>query len=213
MAGYCTIRDLRDEGVTVEQASDARLRVLIQEASEAIERVTGWFFEPRSLVLRLDGRGAPSLEPTFPPISLSRVTVGFETLSLEPEETIIVGAPVSREFVAPRITRRCGVFARGYGNVVAIGTWGYTEPNGTRNGRTPLAIRRACMMLVVRLLPRIADTEAVEDARDRWRVVAEATRDQSIRFALPTRVRELTGDPDVDEILVRYQRPMGIGAA
>ena len=61
---YASVADLRAEGVTAAEASDARLELLLDEASRLIDRVTGWFFEPRSLMLHLSGRGAPSrLQP------------------------------------------------------------------------------------------------------------------------------------------------------
>ena len=53
---YASVADLRDEGVSVAQASDARLLALIDEAGRAIDSFTGWFFEPRNLTLRLDGQ-------------------------------------------------------------------------------------------------------------------------------------------------------------
>jgi hypothetical protein len=210
---YCTVEDLRAEGVTEAQASDERLLILIEEASATIDRLTGWFFEPRALVLRLEGRGTPSLEPRFPPIAIGRIGMSFETLPLDAEHLLVVGAPVDPDFVAPRITRLRGVFTRGYGNVVIEGMWGYTEPDGTPMGRTPLAIRRACMMLVMDLLPRVADVDAWEDVRIRARILSERTRDQSYTLSPPARTEELTGNAAVDAILFRYQRPMGLGAA
>ena len=69
---YATVADLRAEGVTVAQADDARLEALIDAATAEIDRVTGWFFEPRALTLTLDGRGAPSLELPAPPRSMAR---------------------------------------------------------------------------------------------------------------------------------------------
>ena len=62
----CTPRfaDLRAEGVTAAEASDARLELLLAEASRLIDRVTGWFFEPRLLTLRL--RGAARRASSFP---------------------------------------------------------------------------------------------------------------------------------------------------
>jgi len=56
---YASVADLRAEGVTAAEASDARLELLLEEASRLNDRVTGWFFEPRLLTLRLSGRGAP----------------------------------------------------------------------------------------------------------------------------------------------------------
>ena len=67
-----TVDELQDEldyymnrrEVTLEsQATDARLLTLIEEATRLIDRLTGWFFEPRDATYRLDGRGTPSIEP------------------------------------------------------------------------------------------------------------------------------------------------------
>ena len=64
--------------------------------------------------------------------------------------------------------------------------------------------------MVMRLLPPLADTDVTEDARNRWRIIEERTRDQSYKLdrAAPG---PLTGDPDIDRILLRYRRPMAMG--
>ena len=212
---YASVADLRAEGVTLAEASDARLELLLDEASRLIDRVTGWFFEPRLLTLRLSGRGAPSIELPVPPICLDRLTLGTTALSLDPSTLLVVGAPVPPGFDGPRLTRRHGrVFPRGHGNVVAVGLWGFTEEDGTPSGSTPPAIRRAAMLLVLRNLAPLAD-EASFEARSRWRILEERTRDQSYRLdpaKAPTSV-VLTGDPEVDALLGPYVRPTPIGAA
>lgn len=208
---YCTVADLRAEGVTEAQASDERLAALIAEATALIDRLTGWFFEPRALVLRLDGRGTPTLEPPYPPISLNDLRVGFGVIRVG--DLDIVGAPVMPGFVAPRITRRHGVFPRGPATVVAIGMWGYTEPDGTPMGRTPLAIRRACMMLVMRTLPPLGDTDAVDDMRNRSRILELRTREQMVKFSAPIDGGDTSLGCEVDDLLSLYRRPMGLGAA
>jgi len=210
---YATVADLRDEGVTVAQATDARLTALIDEASRTIDRLTGWFFEPRVMTLYLDGRGVPSIEPPYPPIELSFLAADDSELSLDATALAVVGAPVQPRFHAPRLTLRGGgVFPRGNGNIEAGGTWGYTEDDGTPTGRTPLSIRRACMMLVLRNLPLLTDEDFVADARNRWRIIEEKTRDQSYKLDKPTGPSALTGDPEIDAILMRYRRPSGLGA-
>lgn len=211
---YASVADLRAEGVTAAEASDARLELLLDEASRLIDRVTGWFFEPRLLTLRLSGRGAPSLELPVPVIRLDRLTLGDAELSVDPSELLIVGAPVLPGFDGPRLTRRHGrTFPRGHGNVIAEGLWGFTEPDGTPTGRTPFAIRRATMLLVLRSMAPLADDAAV-DARSRWRIIEERTRDQSIKFdPAKAAASALTGDPDVDALLLPYTRPTPIGAA
>jgi hypothetical protein len=212
---YASALELRAEGVTAAEASDARLELLLDEAARLIDRVTGWFFEPRVLTLHLSGRGAPSIELPVPPIRIDRLILGGTELALDPSELLIVGAPVQPGFDGPRLTRRHGrVFPRGQGNVVAEGLWGFTEDDGTPEGRTPRAIRRACMLLALRSLAPLADDASFE-ARSRWRIVEERTRDQSYRLdpARSAASASLTGDPEVDALLVPYVRPSPIGAA
>lgn len=209
---YATVADLRAEGIAAAMAGDDRLRALLDEAGSLIDRFTGWFFEPRTATLRLDGRGTPSLEPPVPPIRLDRLAIFDHDVAL-PGAVDAVGAPVGPGFDAPRLTLRAGrCFPRGTANVIAAGRWGFTEPDGTAEGRTPLEIRRACLLLVLRGIDPLAGA-AASDARNRWRILEERTRDQSYRLAEVRAGNPLTGDPEVDAILARYRRPIGLGAA
>ena len=209
---YATALDLRNEGVTEAQASDERLTALIEEATQVIDRLTGWFFEPRQLTLTFDGRGTKTIEPPVPPIRLDLLFVDGVELSRAPNDLLVVGAPVEPWFVAPRFTLLDGnVFSKGIGNVSAQGVWGYTEADGTPFGRTPLAIRRACMMLALRMIPSLTD-DAAEETRNRWRIIEERTRDQSYKLDKPAAALHFTGDPEIDDILLRYRRPWGLGA-
>ena len=130
----------------------------------------------------------------------------------ERADLVIVGAPIQAGFDGPRLTRRFGFFPRGRGNVVAVGRFGYTEPDGTPEGRVPALIRRACALLVMRWLAPLAD-DAAFDARNRWRVVEERTRDQSYKLAAPGASTGPFGDPELDAVLLRYRRPAPLGAA
>ena len=74
-------------------------------------------------------------------------------------------------------------------------------------------MKRACILLVLRGLHPLADDAAFE-ARSRWRIIEERTRDQSYRLDANHRVAmELTGDPEVDALLVAYVRTSPVGAA
>jgi hypothetical protein len=211
---YASVEDLRAEGVTPATASDERLLAVLVEASAFVDHATGWFFEPRARTFRLDGRGTPSLEPPIPPIQLSDLRVDGTGLPLGADDLVVVGAPVDAGFYAPRLWLRRGVFPRGSANVEATGLWGYTEPDGTPDGRTPLAIRRATMLLVLRWLPGLGAGDASSGARQGWRIIEERTRDQSYRLATPGALGVVfTGDPEIDLVLARYRRPMGLGAA
>ncbi|ADO70324.1 hypothetical protein [Stigmatella aurantiaca] len=211
---YATVADMRAEGVTPAMAGDTRLALLLDEATRTIDRVTGWHFEPRSATLHLDGRGTPSLWLPVPPIRLYRLALHGEDVSFSKERLVVGGAPVSPGFDGPRLTFRHGrVFPRGEGNVTVGARWGYTEADGTPEGRTPPAIRRACMLLVLRSLSPLADEASLEE-RTRWRVVEERTREQSYRLdTVRPAVRPLTGEPEVDTFLAPYVKPPLPGAA
>jgi len=227
---YATVADVRAEGASVAQAADDRLLALLDEATRSIDRATGWFFEPRALTIELEGRDTPTIEPPYPPIRLDKLTIGTIDVSLDPRDLTVVGAPVPPGFAAPRISLRHGrVFPRRDGTlprsglfasasllglddrILAEGLWGYTEPDGTPTGRTPVEIRRACLLLVLRGMARLGDDEAW-DARNRWRIVEERTRDQSYRLGPSDTFGVLTGDPEVDRLLLRFRRPAGLGA-
>jgi hypothetical protein len=177
---YASLADMRSEGVTPAMASDERLTALLTEASAFVDHVTGWFFEPRTMVLRMDGRGTPSVEPPYPPVRVDELVIGGVAASLADDDIAIRGAPVLPGFDAPRFTllRGC-TFPKGSDNVVASGVWGYTEPDGTALGRTPVAIRRAAMLLVMRWLPLLGDAEAAA-AKSQWRILEERTPTRAI---------------------------------
>lgn len=223
---YASVVDMRDEGVTPAMASDERLAALLAEACAFIDRVTGWFFEPRSMIVRMDGRGTPSIEPPYPPIRIDFLTISGAPVSLQPDDLVIVGAPVAIGFDTPRFTlvqkwaypeNGCAIpfrrtFPKGEGNVVASGLWGYTEPDGSPTGRTPSAVRRAAMLIALRNISLLGTGDSA--AKSQWRVLEERTRDQSYRLgALPTIGVVYTGDPEIDLLLARYRKPMGLGAA
>jgi hypothetical protein len=212
---YATVADLRAEGVAPTTASDARLEALVADAGAFVDSVTGWFFEPRPLTLRMDGRGHRTVEPPVPPIRIDALSVEYQgALSTAAEDLVIEGSPVAPGFAGPRLTLRHGRrFPKGVSNVTATGIWGYTEADGSPMGRTPAAIRTVTMQLVLRALPLLTNEEAWESARRRWRLSEERTRDQSYRLNPPTFSTFITGDPELDLVLLRYRRPQGLGGA
>jgi hypothetical protein len=110
--------------------------------------------------------------------------------------------PVMREWYWPR----------GPLNVVVTGVFGYTDPDGSTVGMTPLLIRHACKLLVMREFPTLTAFDDREDRRDRWRLSSERTRDQA-RSMAPRTGKGLTGDAEVDFLLDGYRMPPMFGAA
>lgn len=104
--GYTTIAELRAEGVTVAQADDARLQVLIGRATNMIDHYTGRWFEPRSKVFMLDGTGAGGLLLGPPIISISQVRllardVGPSVLDVDLADVRIYNRHLTQELLDP----------------------------------------------------------------------------------------------------------------
>jgi hypothetical protein len=60
--GYCTVQDIRDEGIPVAVMSDTRAEELIEEASEYIDLICGRWFEARDRTIRVQARNHPVLD-------------------------------------------------------------------------------------------------------------------------------------------------------
>jgi len=209
---YATVADLRAEGFSAEEVPDDRASRALEEATALIDAVTGQFFEPRAHVFVVQGRGTPTVYLPVPIVRLDALSPAGAWWPIDLRELVVVGAPVMPGGDGPRITRTGGVFPKDL-PVVIEGLWGYTEPDGTRVGRTPLAIRRACLLLATRFIPRLADDGHLE-ARLRSRIVEERTRDQSYRVGDPPgSIPVLTADAEIDALLAPYVRRPQVGAA
>ena len=161
---YCTIDDLRAEGVSEEDYSDEELGRLIEASSEFIDRVTGQWFELREKVIRLDGRGGKNLVlPVFLSEAYS-VKVDHEEI----EDYVLYNRMEDRAY--PKIFR-CSGWACGRLNVEVFGQWGYVEEDGT----TPPAIKRAAMKLALYNFPALTDSEAQEENAIRGLLLSETT--------------------------------------
>lgn len=207
---YATIADLRAEGVTEAQADDARLELLIEEATLEIDEWTGWWFDVQDRTLTLSGRGTVSLGLPAPAIDLTSVAVDEVEVDLDDVDVIgpsPVPAGVYDEGPAIEIA---GGWERGRRNVVVSGSFGYREDDGTAEGRVPRAIRRACMLIVLKRVTPLAEDDG---ARDAHRVTAQSTGKQSVSFAPRTKAdAPFTGDAEIDQIIMRFSKPMGMGA-
>lgn len=206
---YASVDELRAEGVSEREASDERLSALSLAATSEIDRICGWWFEPRAARFELSGRGSRSLELPVPPIRIDSVFVRGERVPMNSFH--VEGAPILPGFIMPLITwKSARRFPKTVGGVVVEGRFGFTEPDGSQEGMTPPSIRRACILMVLGGIHPLAHESAL-DARNRWRLVEEKTRDQSYKLAAATSLLNI--DPEVETILLRYRRPAPLGAA
>lgn len=227
---YATLADARAEGVTIGQADDTRLQRLLDDATELIDTITGWWFVARSATYSLDGSGAPHLHLPAPIVSLTSVTLGgvggtVLTLTAGTGEVIVYGAltdPMS-ERRNPKLMRRGSEssryplkWPRGSKNVVIVGSLGMTDSTGSA---PPREIREVCLRLAIRSLSLLTNAggQALRAAGD---VVKETTDGHSYELAGAVagaagswRRNGWTGDPDIDTVLMRWRAPISGGVA
>jgi len=93
---YCTEKDLRDEGVTIDEASPTRLRYLIRVASDRINRFTGQIFQPIVGDQYVDGQNSPLvyLPGYIPIIDLTAIQIVSERTARQRTSVL----PDRREF-------------------------------------------------------------------------------------------------------------------
>ncbi len=112
-------------------------------------------------------------------------------------------------------------FPRGQQNVQVKGVFGYTDPDPdatNTQGKTPDLIRHACKLLVMKELAKMSNVSARFDARNRFKLTSERTRDQAYTLGGNGSAAgglvgaSFTGDPEIDHILAYYQRPPAMGA-
>jgi hypothetical protein len=245
--GYCTVDELRDEGVS-DPATDPMLLRRIALATAMIDRWTGRWFEPRALTVRADGAGDGALLVGPPIIALTGVRLVFANLDPEAEQLDLDELRIYNRHLTgyldeddrenPRVEwhgweirqvngetldrQRAGVWPRGTQNVELTGLFGYTDPDvggeDELTGVTPPLIKHACMLIVIRNLARLGDTEAREESLRSNRLTSLRTRDQSVSYAAPSAggstrmLGAFSGDPEIDSILASYCRPPRLGA-
>lgn len=227
-SGYVLPSTMRDEGVTATDANDARLVKLITRESNRVDRVCGQWFSPRRQTVVLDGRDSPTIELKVPVIAISAARVNALDLDLaaveiynrhlnygvddreNPRIEFIESWPGS--IIGGVVYFGQAWWPRGTQNVEFDGVFGYTDPPGPI-GKTPELIEHATSLLVVKQLAVLTDVEQRHGDRVRNKLSSETTRDQSYTLDGSLNVGRgisMTGDPEVDEILVEFATSIGI---
>lgn len=247
--GYCTLAEMRDEGLPAG-VSDARALLGIARAATTIERVTRQWFEPRDRTFTLDANSGRDLWLEVPIIAPTSVTVLDEAIDLA--DLVVYNRHLTQGLTAPddranpRIAwrqsefygveegRRISVYDDGarrwYADrqVVSVtGVFGYTDlapgvvPGETSEGsqvptsygETPALIRYAALRLALRYAYPIAGGQG-NDIRNQGRLISESTRDQSYSLGgagVGDNSYGMTGDLEVDNILMGFMAPVAMG--
>jgi len=227
MGTYASVEDMRLQGASVSGFSDAQLEAALEEASRTIDRLTGFFFEARTeRTYLLDGDGSPILELPAPCLTLTSVTMDNSTVDL----TGIINRtrPIEEcdDYWYPRLEWKSGplrlqrafglqrnrsVWWLGEQNIEVKGTFGFVVASVSPTGSlvAPPDIKRACMMLAEILVQPVANTDS-QDARLGRFKQSESMGNYSYSFGGGAGGGKgnsyMTGDPDIDSILLRYTR-------
>jgi hypothetical protein len=229
-----SVLDMRNEGFTASTLSDSRVYQAVRMATRRIEQLTDNIFGARRMELKLDGDGSSVLNLPFPIIALESVVATFigvtTTLDvselgykvynrhlkgmLNPDdrkwphiEVIPKGLPGYRynaNWEASLDDR--WRFPKGPQNITVKGVFGYTDPDGSPMGGVPDEIKWATARLAQRFLPK-QSSPAVSELERAGQITSETTRDQSYSIGQKLQMSApLTGDPFLDEVLLRYRR-------
>jgi hypothetical protein len=231
MGIYATVASLRDEAITLAEATDARLTSVLTRVSRQIDHWTGRTFEPVSATYQLDGDGSRVLRFSNPIISLTSLTLlddtGAEVHTYSAQDFVVYNRHLSGQLQPDdredsRIEMRSyynqwpkyrGYLPYGQRNVKVVGKFGYTDYDGgvTPDGITPLDIAHACRLLALREFPRMGNFDERRVRQHGYRVSAE-TSEGANYVTQRMEMGSYSGDPEIDRIIQRYKRPMALGS-
>lgn len=213
-------------------------QLAIDRASRDIERLTGRFFFPRYMTIKhtvrpesrrlwvdqpiigigqlaIESASAYSdqiteyeLDPT-----IIRVLNRHLSYTLSPDDRenpgiALVGSVDGQE---PLVA----LFPEGVKNVLITGVFGYTDPDGGPFGSVPSLLQDVILGLTNRQLQDPTGTDPM--LQNPGRVKMAKTRDQQIQFdttgSAGNAGSTLTGDPNLDSILLGFMRPPHVGVA
>jgi hypothetical protein len=224
---YCSIQDIRDEGITDTELSDDRAISLIRGWQAWLEKATGNFFVAKDAIVDFDGDGSRLLQLPIPIISVNNLYINDDfdnAVDVNNYKVYNARGPVSDDRRNPRIkltltgrTTSVYQFNKGAGGKFIVGdlnqrvdgTWGYTEADGS----TPEPICRAVKILVIATAEFLGDGEL--DQLKFGKVIEEVTDRHRIEYAdLYNRLGGWypTGIAEVDNVISMYRAPTRVTA-
>lgn len=234
---YCTVQDIRDEGLDASVADDAKVLAYIETWQQFIDRACRQWFNARAMILQVDGNDADALFLSVPIIQVDYLKINNSAEELDanlwraytgrvyPDDRRnprikLVGPDEWRNIYVPasRMPGRLK-FRKGRQNQEIKGIFGFTEENGS----TPKLIQRALIKLVIEKLsaplyssggssstvPAILGPILEEETDDHRIKYGQAGGETSARR---TGLSGITQDPEILDILRLYKGPIGVGA-
>ncbi len=243
---YCTVYDLVAANMTLARTNDGSAQRIISQASRLIESYTGRQFSPTYKAITASGSNGRALLLNEPIVAVESIGLDysgiFSNTNPETANYRVYNRHLSQNLFSPddrdspKIeflhgwdgwgasgSRVPGVsdfnfrFDAGVQNVQVLGIFGYTEPDGSMTGGTPLLLRMACQLLCFQLQYPVG-SQARLDVFNRQRLTSEYTRDQGYIMSKPGDGRAspyvtASMDPEIDSLLFGFMRPPQFGSA
>jgi hypothetical protein len=224
--GYCTVDDIRAQGIPEAEYDDAWVQGRIDDASRAIDDFCGWWFESRTMesggalgAMKCSGRGTRVLHLVVPIISIDEVRYVYRgtdpvTTEVVPLTNFLVhdGVLAPDDRWNPKLERFAGsVWPKGSKNIEIDGDFGFLEVD-PESGElaTPRAIARACAELAIANLAQLGDEDSLAE-RQLGALTSITRADRAESYSPQAVGKSSTGVPSVDRVLLRYRRRMMMG--
>lgn len=233
---YITVQDLRDIGMDPADYTDEELLAAIELWQAFLERATRQWFNPRVLVLEVDGTNCDALHFGVPIIDIEYVRLNDSPTNLDTAYyRVYNGRSYPDDRRNPRIKLRQRdefsdiftapvregqlIFRKGRKNQLIKGTFGFVEEDGL----TPKLIKRALTKLVVEKVtkpvytapgspgvpvPAILAGTMIEEWTDGHKRKYSDTFKTADRR--PVGFQGITQDPEIIDIIRLYRAPIGI---
>lgn len=232
MGTYATVADMRAQGAELT-FDDARVGDALEWASRTIDRLTGLFFEKRTAqTYLLDGDGSPILQLPAPCLTLTSITVDGDVVALANVVNRNRTPDYADDYWYPRLEWKSSATLRlerafgpgrrsgwwyGEQNIEVKGDFGFVVDSVSPTGLkvTPPAIVRACLMLAALGLDDTASSDSEGSRQDRF-LQSESIGNYSYSFGgggAGSGNAAMTGDADIDAILLQYRRAALMGTA
>lgn len=235
---YCTLADIRAEGITPAMADDQKVLDTIAVCQEFLDRACRQWFIPKQLVLGIDGTDSDTLHFGVPIILIDSIKLNNSPDILDPTYFRVYNQrvyPDDRRNPRIKLIRADEIrdiytsphpfdrlkFRKGRQNQQIIGSFGFLEPDGT----TPKLIKRAlCKLTILKLQKPLFVDPAVQPAAIPpappivGPLIEEETDDHRQKYAqaggtiAPRRpgLTGITDDQEILDIIALYKAPIGV---
>lgn len=228
MGNYVSALDFASEGIANPPYTTLNDRIELAESY--IEEMTGHWFYPRQMTLRLDGTGTNSIHMPSPIISIDAITIWDYQVDvtdlviynrhlegmLNPDDRYNPRLMFQRD---PSSRQGPAVWSKGRQSIRVTGKFGFTSYDPLNvEGKTPPGIKRLAKILVVALIKTLDKSitgggGGPSSSASIGPVVEYRTKEQTIKYANIAKAVQsgsLTGNEEADALIDRYSRPFDL---